>query len=100
LTTAYPSHPWGVRVYEGGFFIQYLLKPFNQPYGMNCKYKDFAHSASALKRDIIMKAGEWLERAGLARGRSNGDEIMWVEGVPEKHQRRRDAIDLDAIARS
>lgn len=87
LTVAYPSHPWGVRVYDGGFFIQYLDRPFNQPYGMNCKYEKFGYSASAMKKAIVMKAGEWLERAGLARGRSNGDEIVWVEGVPEKHRK-------------
>ena len=39
-----------------------------------------------MKREIIMKAGEWLERAGLVRGRANGDEIQRVEGVPEKYQ--------------
>lgn len=87
LTTAYPNHPWGVRVYDGGFFIQYLDRPFNLPYGMNCKYKSIGYSASAMKKAIIMRAGEWLERAGLARGRGNGDEILWVEGVPEKHRK-------------
>lgn len=95
LTTAYPSHPWGVRVYEGGFFIQYLDRPFNKPYGMNCKVKDFGYSASAMKRQIIIMAGEWLERAGLARGRSNGDEIKWVEGVPEKYKPRE--LDLSQV---
>lgn len=88
LCFAYPGHPWGVRVYEGGFFIQYLDRPFSQPYGMNCKYKDVAHDAAVMKREIIMKAGEWLERAGLARGRNNGDEIQYVEGVPDKYQKR------------
>lgn len=84
LTIAYPSHPWGVRVYEGGFFIRHLDFPSN--WGMSCKYKSFGYSASALKRDIIMKAGEWLERAGLSRGRSDDSEILRVEGVPERFQ--------------
>lgn len=84
LTIAYPGHPWAVRVYEGGFFIRHLAFPSN--WGMSCKYKKFGFSASALKREVIMKAGEWLERAGLARGRATDDEIVWVEGVPERYQ--------------
>lgn len=89
LYTAYPGHPWGVVVMEGGFFIQYLDRPFNRPYGMFCKYNQFGYSASALKREIVMKAGEWLERAGMARGRHDADqEIVSVEGVPLKHQQR------------
>lgn len=84
LDTAYPGHPWAVRVYDGGFFIRHLDFPAN--YGMNAKFKDSGYSASALKRDVILKAGEWLERANLKRGRSNGDTIGHVEGVPEKYQ--------------
>ena len=86
LCAAYPNHPWGVRVYDGGFFIQYLDRPFNKPYGMNCHYKDVAHDAAVMKKQIIMMAGEWLERAGLARGKGNGDEIVWVEGVPDRYK--------------
>ncbi len=84
LTLAYPNHPWAVRVYEGGFFIKHL--GFDGNYGMSCKFRTSGYSASALKRDIIMKAGEWLERAGIARGRGEGEEILWVEGVPERSQ--------------
>ena len=91
LDVAYPGHPWAVRVYDGGFFIRHLDFPAN--YGMNAKFKDNGYSASALKRDVILKAGEWLERANLARGRANGDEIGRVEGVPEKYQPHQ-ALDL------
>lgn len=88
LYTAYPGHPWGVRVYDGGFFIQYLDRPFNKPYGMNVKFKTAGVSASMMKREIVMKAGEWLERSGMARGRLDADqEIVSVEGVPLKHQK-------------
>jgi len=84
LTLAYPGHPWAVRVYDGGFFIRHLDFPNN--WGMNCKASKVDWSASYMKREIIMKAGEWLERANLQRGRWNGDEIQKVEGVPEKYQ--------------
>lgn len=85
LTLAYPGHPWGVRVYEGGFFIRHLDFPTN--YGMNCKYKKNGYSASAMKKEIIFMAGEWLERAGLKRGAFvEGDSIKSVDGVPLKFQ--------------
>lgn len=83
LDLAYPGHPWGVRVYDGGFFIRHLDCPAT--WGMNCK-GTYA-SASLLKRDVIMKAGEWLERAGIARARYDEDQPeVRVEGVPERFQ--------------
>ena len=89
LSLVYPGHPWGLRVMEGGFFIQYMSVPFEKPYGMACRYKDFAQSASAMRHTIIMMAGEWLERAGLARKALDPDqEIDYVEGVPDKYQMR------------
>ena len=85
LTVAYPGHPWGVPVYDGGFFIRHLDFPSN--WGMNAKHKTAAYSASALKRNVIMMAGEWLERANLKRGRNvNEDPIGRLEGVPEQFQ--------------
>ena len=97
LCAAYPGHPWSVRVYEGGFFIRYLDPRLTGNWGMNCKTRDSGYSASAMKRDIIIKAGEWLERSGLARGRNNEDEIVNVEGVPLKHQPMKPPIDLKEI---
>jgi hypothetical protein len=98
LHEAYPGHPWGVRVMDGGFFIQYLLVPFNKPFGMFCKYKSFGYSASQMKREIILKAGEWLERAGLARkGLEDGAEIVSVEGVPLKYQKPQPLPDCLAV---
>ena len=85
LSTAYPGHPWGVRVYDGGFFIRHLQFPKN--WGMNLKYRNVSHDAAVMKREIISKAGEWLERANIKRGRYDGDQPDYrVEGVPEKDQ--------------
>jgi hypothetical protein len=84
LWWAYPGHPWFVRVYNGGFFIRHL--DFTSGWGMNVKLKD-VFSASQMKREIIMKAGEWLDRAGIPRGRYDSDTPSYrVEGVPEKFQ--------------
>lgn len=86
LTAAYPGHPWAVRVAGGVVFIRYLDDRLLGNWGMAFKQKDVDHDAAVLKRNVIMMAGEWLERAGLARGRSNGDEIIRVEGVPDTDQ--------------
>lgn len=83
LTTAYPGHPWAVRVYDGGFFIRHLDFPSN--WGMNCKSKNI-YSASQMKKEVILMAGEWLERANLKRGRWDDTPIKRVDGVPEKYQ--------------
>lgn len=89
LSTVYPGHPWGVRVMDDGFFIQYMLLPFEKPFGMGCRYKDVSHSASSMRKAIIMLAGEWLERSKLARKKlEDGQEIEYVEGVPDKYQMR------------
>ena len=92
LSTAYPGHPWAVRVYDGGFFIRHLDFPAN--WGMNCKFKDVNHDWAVMKREIIMQAGEWLERANLKRGRYDADqEITHVEGVPQKYQPHQPMMD-------
>lgn len=96
LCTAYPGYPWAVRVYGddkgGGIWIRHLM-PDGRPsmYGMNMPFSKHRsnndYSASALKKEIIFMAGEWLERAGLARGANrNEDEPTHIEGVPAKHQ--------------
>lgn len=94
LTAAYPGHPWAVRVYDGGFFIRNLDFPAN--YGMNQKYKNVGHDWKVMKREIIMMAGEWLERANLRRGRNiNEDEITYLEGAPEKYQPKKPLLILN-----
>ena len=85
LCDVYPGYPWAVRVYEGGFFIRHLGYP--PGWGMNCKTPEFGYSASALKRTVVMRAGEWLERARLKRSRNlYEDEPGWVEGIPAHQQ--------------
>jgi hypothetical protein len=94
LDAAYPEHPWKVRVYDGGFFIQHMNLPSN--WGMNCK-GTYA-SASLLKRDVILKAGEFLERAGLRRGKWDWEEdIKRVEGVAGEVATTARSIELPKI---
>ena len=81
LSLVYPGHPWSVRVMPGLVFIRHL--EFGKQWGMNLRTSEVDHDAAVLRRKIIMLAGEWLERAGLARGRADADQPTdWVEGVP------------------
>ena len=84
LTVCYPGHPWSVRVGGGVVFIRHL--EFGSQWGMNLRVTEVDHDAAVLKRKVIMLAGEWLERAGLKRGRYDDEPIEHVEGVPEKWQ--------------
>ena len=89
LWQAYPGHPWFVRVYDGGFSIQHL--DFQGPWGMRAKFKQDGYSTSALKHSVIMKAGEWLDRANIPRRRYDADTPSYrVEGVPEKYQPKKE----------
>jgi hypothetical protein len=84
LCATYPGHPWAVRVDEGIIFIRHLQ--FAGNWGMNIRTADVDHDAAVMKKKIVMLAGEFLERAGLVRGRENGDEIKRVDGVPDRYQ--------------
>jgi hypothetical protein len=84
LCEVYPNYPWATLVRGGVVFIRHLGLGSN--WGMVRKYKDITHDATTFKKEIIMAAGEFLERANLHRGRGNGDEIERVEGLPEKWQ--------------
>ena len=86
LCAAYPGHPWFVMCRGGVIFIRYLEPNIRGGYGMNVRFKHVNHDAAVMKREIIRMAGEWLERAGLVRGRNNDDEIVSVEGIPLKYQ--------------
>lgn len=85
LSTAYPGHPWSVRVMPNLVFIRHL--EFGSSWGMNLRLSEVDHDAAVLRRKVIMLAGEWLERAGLGRGRAEEDQkIDWVEGVTLRDQ--------------
>lgn len=84
LNTVYPGHPWAVRVDQGIIFIRHL--EFGSNWGMNLKVAEADHDAAVMRKKIIMLAGEWLERAGLRRGRWEENDGYRVEGVPEKFQ--------------
>lgn len=77
LNATYPNHSWWVRI-DGGIVI---IKHFgiSGTCGMVRRYDQLAHDALARKRDVIMAAGELLERAGLRRGAYNGEPVDNLE---------------------
>lgn len=84
LWQAYPGHPWFVKVYQGGMYIKHL--DFEGPWGMRAKFSQDGYSASALKHSVIMKAGEWLDRANIPRSRYDSDQEFYkVEGTEKKN---------------
>lgn len=100
LDIAYPGHPWSVEISGdetgGRVFIRHLAFDRGN-WGMNLRHtkKDASfYSSSAFKREVILKAGEWLERAGLPRGRYEIDSPMTqsVEGVPQKKELEMDVV--------
>lgn len=81
---AYSGYRWFVQVKSGVIFIRELSFPNN--WGMVRKLRETDFSASNLKHDVVMSAGEWLERARLKRGLATGEATKRVDGVPEKYQ--------------
>lgn len=81
LHWAYPNHSWWVRI-DGGLII---IKHFaiSGAIGMVKKFDDLAHDATYRKREVIMAAGELLERAGLARGANTGEDVESLDGGEE-----------------
>lgn len=83
LCDAYPGHPWHVRIGKGVLIIKHMR--ITQKWGVARRYDRLTWDAKARKREVIMAAGELLERAGMARGKAvDGQTIYRVEGIPQK----------------
>jgi len=82
LTEAYPGHPWHVDVHDGLLVIKHMK--MSRKWGMVRKLPKVGHDAKVLKHEVVMAAGEFLERAGLARGGMGDEPIKVVEGIPKK----------------
>lgn len=82
----YGGYNWKVDVKGGVVFIQEMSFPQN--WGMVRRLKESDFSASNLKKDVLMSAGEWLERASLQRKRLQFEltSPYRAEGVPERDQ--------------
>lgn len=86
LRQAYPGHPWHIRIGRGVIIIKHM--GLSSKYGMCRHYDRVTFDAGVLKRDIVMAAGEYLERANIYRGAKRDGEVeavRSVEGIPRKH---------------
>lgn len=80
LVAAYPNHPWWVEAKSGVLVIKHReASGFRGSIGMVRHMSALDHDSNARKRDIVMKAGEMLERAGLKRGARNDDPVTHFE---------------------
>lgn len=87
IWNCYPGHPWYVTCRPGHVFIEHRGFTGSGTWGVGLRLTEVDHDAAVTKKKIIMLAGEWLERAGLARGRFDAEqEIDRVEGIPERYQ--------------
>ena len=85
LMEAYPGYPWHVRIARGAIIIKNMK--LSDKYGMCRHYDRVTFDAGVLKRDIVMAAGEYLERANLVRGAmQEGIQVKSIDGIPQKHQ--------------
>lgn len=84
LNRHYPGHLWAVNVNsdeKGGVMV---IKNFSVSY----RYGYTLH-LSKLDVDLkkVMRAGgEILERARMRRGSGTGDNALYVDGLPDRHQ--------------
>ena len=82
LCAHYPGHDWFVLIRGGVVHVKVMS--INDKWGMCLHYSQIKADAQDRKRQLIRAAGEFLERANLARGRSQGEVVTKVEGVPDK----------------
>lgn len=88
LCAAYPGHPWFVTIRGGIVHIKDMDMPPN--WGMCLHYSDIKDDAKERQKQVVMAAGEFLERANIARGRRDDDQavVTSVEGIPSKFLKR------------
>jgi hypothetical protein len=86
LVHAYPGHAWFVAIKGGVVHVKDL--DLNDKWGMCLHYSQIKHDANDRKRDVLRAAGEFLERANVARGAKRaGQDVTSIEGVPQKWMR-------------
>ena len=86
LCKAYPGHAWFVIV-RGGI-VQIKNMDFNDKWGMALHYSALKADANERKRELVRKAGEFLERANVIRGAKTEEKVLHIEGIPDKHMVR------------
>ena len=86
LCTAYPGHAWLVVIRGGIVHIKDL--DLNDKWGMALHFSQVKGDAKERKRDVLRAAGEFLERANIARGAKTEQIVTSIEGVAQKYMTR------------
>lgn len=86
LTVTYPGHNWWVEIIDGMLRIKSMKISPNA--GMVVPLRRFDNDAARLKREVVMKAGEFLEAANLRRGSFQGENATVLEGMPTGQKAR------------
>ena len=84
LSTAYPNHSWWVECKGGVLVIKHF--GISGTIGMLRKLSQLVGDANARKREIVLAAGELLERAGLPRRDYRGEKVTRLE-VDKQYQK-------------
>ena len=91
LCTTYPGHGWFVVVKGGVVHVKDM--DINPQWGMCLHYSQMKDDATERKKQVIRAAGEFLERANLARGAKSADQrVTAVDGIPQKQLARMGAL--------
>ena len=75
---AYPGYSWSVTI-QGGV-IQIRSQRVHPNWGMQIMLGDVDHDAGKRKKQVVMKAGEFLECANMRRGTWQGGFAKDLEG--------------------
>jgi hypothetical protein len=82
LVRAYPGHPWYVEVRGGLLIIRNYRLDWRGRYCMVRKLANVQHDYGRLTREVVMAAGEFLERAAIKRGAAReGEHAQVLEGA-------------------
>ena len=81
LTPTYPGHTWYVEINDGMLIIKSMKVATNA--GFMVPLRRFDGDEERLKREVVMKAGEFLEAAHLRRGAFQGENAKVLEGLPK-----------------
>lgn len=86
LCQAYPGHAWFIVIRGGIVHVKNL--DWNDKWGMALHYSGIKSDAADRKRELIMKAGEFMERANVIRGAKREQVVTHIDGVPDKQLQR------------
>lgn len=86
LSTSYPGHGWFVTI-KGGI-VQVKNLDWSEKWGMVIHYSQLGNDAKVRKQQIVLKAGEFLERANVKRGAKTEQAVRHIEGIPDAHVAR------------